>query len=293
MHIRTKYMPATARKTKKVSSLYKLGDSWIESVTPARAQQLIEGQRNNRKPSARVINAYCQDMKDDAWNESLLPIFVDEQGRMFDGQHRMFAVKRANVTLKFAFVVQDYDKAMMVLDNGRKRSFHDILSIKGIPLYSQIATAVRQYSLLGQYQGLVGTKHIDEPTTSQRWEVYKSISPKLWHEAGLYVFRQDIRNMKLNSSFSACFVAFSLIDRKLAKTFAESVASGENLSADSPIFALRKTATKLAMDETRKYSVRTKLMLVVKTWNAWIEGSSIKKFNLAGSDFPKINKPVD
>jgi len=275
-----------------VSTLYSLGESWTSDVTPAKARQLIEFQHDNRALSERVIIAYAADMRAGNWSFSPMPIIVDRQGRMFDGQHRMAALARTNKKLKFVFVVADYDEMMMTLDNGKKRLFSDILSIRGIQNSSAVAAAVSQYEILLLLQGKSPTVRNNATTNHQKWGSYNSIDEELWQEAARLKYLRPVREMKMGGSIGACFIAFYLIDKKMARQFVDAFLSGEGLLRGNPILTLRRTAFSMAHDKTRSFGTRSKLLMIVKAWNAWIDGADLHKFQLAVSTFPKINEPV-
>lgn len=62
-------------------------------VTPEMAQAWLAGQANNRKPSDRTIAKYALAMKQSTWiADPRMPLSFDEDGRLADGQHRLFAV---------------------------------------------------------------------------------------------------------------------------------------------------------------------------------------------------------
>lgn len=62
-------------------------------VTPEMAHAWLAGQANNRKPSDRTIAKYALAMKQNTWMaDPRMPLSFDEDGRLADGQHRLFAV---------------------------------------------------------------------------------------------------------------------------------------------------------------------------------------------------------
>jgi len=62
-------------------------------VTPEMAHAWLAGQANNRKPSDRTIAKYALAMKQGTWlADPRMALSFDENGRLADGQHRLFAV---------------------------------------------------------------------------------------------------------------------------------------------------------------------------------------------------------
>lgn len=90
-------------------------------------------------------------------------IKFSESGRLLDGQHRLEAAAKSNRTLK-THVVFGLDEAIFdVVDQGKKRSPSDVLTLCGVKNASIVAGAIRQFLLFSS-----GTKGNDLKTLSAR-----------------------------------------------------------------------------------------------------------------------------
>lgn len=104
----------------------------IVAVAPDTAQRwLTEFNRNNRKVRQGVVDAYARDMKAGNWKLTAEPIKFAPDGTLLDGQHRLAAVVKANVTICL-FVARGIDPAaQQVMDSGAKRTTADALQLAG------------------------------------------------------------------------------------------------------------------------------------------------------------------
>jgi len=106
----------------------------IEKITPAVAEKYLENRTRNRKIDPRMVKKYVIAMNAGAWELTHQAIALDNEGRMFDGQHRMTAVVQSGKTIEFAVsrYAKSEDVPMLVVDSGYARNAGDRLVIGGI-----------------------------------------------------------------------------------------------------------------------------------------------------------------
>jgi len=275
-----------------INPTYVVGQRWDEDVTPERARCLVASQRINRSWSKRDVDSYAEEMRAGEWRQTGVPIIVDEIGRMFDGQHRMRAVMAAGMTFPFVFTVGRYEDLMLVIDTGKKRTFADVLGIAGIKRFGGVANAVRNYAFLCELEKKPGVKRVSDMKTPDFWKLYKSIPDDLWQRAAQMRNYNDIRDLKLGVASGACYAAFAQVGKDLVEHYFQKLNSGAGLAEDDPILCVRRTSLRMVNDPARNFDMRTKLFLLVKGWNMWIEGASVAKFHIAGQNFPKVQSPI-
>ena len=96
--------------------------SQIELITPQIAAEYIKlNTENYRTPSNSLIDAYAEDMKTGNWEANGEPISFRENGSLFNGQHRLFAVIKANVPVNF-LVVRGIPNDVKIADWGKTRT---------------------------------------------------------------------------------------------------------------------------------------------------------------------------
>ena len=82
------------------------------SVTPALALEWLEKMGANRSVAQRYVEAFARDMRAGEWTLNGETIKFDVQGRLVDGQHRLWAVVQADVTVEMD-VARDVPEAAM------------------------------------------------------------------------------------------------------------------------------------------------------------------------------------
>ena len=105
----------------------------LEEITPKLAQAYLAGNKNNRALSARAVDRYAADMAAGQWPLTHQPIALGPNGELVDGQHRLAAIVKANVSVWF-FVARysteaAANAARLRVDLGRVRRVGDMLEI--------------------------------------------------------------------------------------------------------------------------------------------------------------------
>lgn len=87
---------------------------------------------SQRHQSQGRVERYAMDMRADRWRQTGDPIRFDRDMNLIDGQHRLAAIVDAGRSLKGQVVQVLYDdSAMLVLDQGAKRTLSDARKIGG------------------------------------------------------------------------------------------------------------------------------------------------------------------
>ena len=84
------------------------------TVSPELANHLLNNHyRQNRKVKKRVVEKYARDMKAGNWLFTGESIGIDVEGKILDGQHRLMAIRQADINMEipFAFETADPDLA--------------------------------------------------------------------------------------------------------------------------------------------------------------------------------------
>lgn len=118
-------------------------ETWTrEIVTPEVAREWLSHNHNNRNLKQAAIKRYAEDMKNDRWvingNNNIV---FGVSGNLIDGQNRLNAVIRADVTVVMGVMRNIRDEARESMDQGTKRSTSDVFKMNGIKNYSRAAAA--------------------------------------------------------------------------------------------------------------------------------------------------------
>lgn len=98
------------------------------TITPEMANELLETY-TGRKSSGAVVAAYASDILHDRWISSAESIQIDEEGNLFDGQHRLLGIIEANKECDLYVTFNVACAARFVVDSGRKRNIKDKLAL--------------------------------------------------------------------------------------------------------------------------------------------------------------------
>lgn len=115
-------------------------------ITPELATKWLDDPGRNRKLNDRWIGRLAAIMKRGDWMPNNDAITFDEYGKLTNGQHRLTAVIRADVTVLMLVVHAVPGRAQLIMDQGRKRRPHEQVSLKQgwdvSPLHMAVAKAM-------------------------------------------------------------------------------------------------------------------------------------------------------
>ena len=116
-----------------------------EWIGPEEAKVILGGNTRNRRLRERtLVDSFARDMVNGNWRFTGDPIQIAPDGLLLNGQHRLHAIIRANVRLKFV-VIRNVDPAAQdVMDTGGTRSPGDVLTLRGLASGKQLAAAAGQ-----------------------------------------------------------------------------------------------------------------------------------------------------
>ena len=103
---------------------------FIMKITPVIAEEWKSRNiENNRRLKPHTVAKYAVDMRNGNWGLNPDAIAFDENGTLFNGQHRLDAIIKSGKTID-AFVVFNFPlvtKDFLHMDIGAKRSFRDMI----------------------------------------------------------------------------------------------------------------------------------------------------------------------
>lgn len=106
----------------------------LVEVTPAMAEEWLSKALPNRRISDATVARYAADMASGAWRVTHQGIAFDQEGRLADGEHRLWAVAKAKVPVRM-YVTRGLTAAdRAAIDQGRGRSVADAMVMAGSKL---------------------------------------------------------------------------------------------------------------------------------------------------------------
>ena len=106
-------------------------DIRIETISPSIATGYLNANRSNRKLRDGVVERYADDMKNGRWTECPEPISFYNDGDLADGQHRLWAIVEADVSITFPVARGLSREAGLNINTGLNRSLVDNARISG------------------------------------------------------------------------------------------------------------------------------------------------------------------
>ena len=141
-------------------------------VTPSYAKQLLESNTKNRSVNDIIVNRYAKDITEGNWKEDTgEAIKISKTNVILDGQHRLYAIVKAN-TSAYLHVITDLDDSVFdVLDTGKPRSAVDVFKIQGIKQENTIPSIIVRYKTLKRGR-MKADSRMDNFTNSEILDFY-------------------------------------------------------------------------------------------------------------------------
>lgn len=221
----------------------------------------------------------------------------DEQERLIQGRHRLTAVVWSGCTVRMAVLDRCGPGVMKVLDTGAPRNHSDTLIVQGYagPQPKMLSAVNRRLFLwdrnirIEQQLYDKSVKVLRSPA-NEELDAYLEDHPEI---AGIVedALRWKITRMQPSITATAA-VLFGRRERESMKSFMESCTSGADLSAGSPVLALRE---RLISDDIRvsaNMKAATKLAFAILAWNAYREGRPLQSIHLPKGGLTNDNFPM-
>ncbi len=240
---------------------------WVR-VSPDLATKWLESNTNNRLVRDAHVLRLAADMKAGKWRgRNGEAIRFDTEGRLVDGQHRLWACIEAEVPFETLLITNVAPEVYSTIGVGRPKSFGDFLG----PMHHEkntilLASACRlvyywQHGLLPMMRD-----SRQAPTIAALEQVLKD-HPTI-RESVSRAASSETKKI-LTPSYIALVHYAGTLEGKPAtvEAFFERLGKGEGLYATDPIFHLRNFLLSQKTG-TRKAGQQYVLACVIKAWNA-------------------------
>jgi len=261
-----------------------------EIVTPELAAEYLRNNPQNRKIKEGRILGYAEQMRQGKWHQNGEALKFSKTGKLLDGQNRLHAVIKAGVPVLF-LVVRGLDElAQDTMDIGSNRSLVDLLSLRGEKRCLTLAATIRALYLWdhtedegkrvlgGTGQGGGRSRWISSP---EYLEYFQQNSESIRY------FSDRSDNLRRSTKVPVTVLAplmreMFLIDADDAEDFLHRfenmMPSPKNFGEIDPLLQLHKTMKRSSEQNKKRnrYNPTELGALIVKTWNAYRCGDSIK-----------------
>lgn len=269
-------------------------------VTPEVAAEMLERNNNNLPLQERYVERYTRLMREGKWvAENGVPICIDRNGNITNGQHRLWSVLNSGVAMYFWVMISSlsHDEVFGTIDTGRSRTTNAMLGVmkkQGNEALQDVNTAVMS--------GIARHVYIYHNAGDRAWssvptdqleliEFTEELAgdPDARYAASLVTkFAKQHRRGK-NWWASTVFLILKESDfPDRVPEFAEAVTEGLFDSVNDPRNALARYMRNSDTPMSTKAS-RVFIATAILCWNRWVQGGEMKTAGFRkNQQFPEI-----
>lgn len=265
-------------------------DIHIERITPTKAREYLKSNTRNRNLRSRVVNAYAADIAAGDWDWNGDGIKFAADGTLLDGQHRLAAIAKADTSVRMMVVRGLPLSTQETMDVGAKRTFSDLLRLRGEAHYVPLATTVRAVAAWEAGERALAGK--SRAFTNR--QLLHTLDTYPWIREGMSLVQRAARGAELPVSVTGVlWWVFAQIDSDDAEDFFSRLASDENHSAGQPIYTLRRLLAASQEGVRGERNGRYLTAVTIKAWNKYRLGEScdLLKFRVGGANPEKFPEP--
>jgi hypothetical protein len=246
--------------------------SRVQTITPAKAAEMLEANTTNRPLSRPVVRAFADAMKRGDWMVTHQGIAFDSSGLLVDGQHRLAAVIEADLPVEMT-VFTDVDEGTFdVLDTGKRRNAADVLAIEGEKSSSTLAAMVRT---VWMYENRPDQSWSGGGATVTNHQIVETLDahPKLRDYVTVGERLSVATGMIKSAGGAASYLASRVSRRAELDEWLDGVVEGVGLAKGDARLVLRRVmfgmARKQAGQTMRRREAREHVALYILGYNAW------------------------
>lgn len=272
------------------------------TFTPERSAMALEINKKNRPYNERNLKIIKESMLGGYWNDNVSTINFCESGLMDDGQHRC----RASVETGCSFrtkVTWGVEKGTQHFTDRRgSRTLSDDLSIDGFKNSTKLAAITRILYLRDVKDFSVKTLlnkgwagGVPDIVLYDYFMLHSEEIASLVRM--LQVIYVGLRGLNVNrDTVNVLGIEFNRISPDDAEAFWQYLRNGVYTDENDPVKRLRERLVRNEMSRTNKIPKQVMAALIIKAWNYYESGESIKclKYTSGGANpepFPEIYNP--
>lgn len=247
----------------------------IEEITPERAQEYLKKNKGNRHLAPATVDDYAQQMSSGRWLLTPEPIELAPNGAIINGQHRLHAVVKSGVPVRFTVARNVDPKVFAVIDQGRKRNAADLYVLMGgnrsYPLQITCAAGAMLRSVTGASVRSVDIARLARENEDAILSVLQATRADASGYSGA-----------VNGAFARALTTFG---EKVILPLAERYGRNEWQGARDPLAALREEVVRDKLRRQKKWSRPQLYGLAVTAIEAALDGRQVERLRPAGHDF--------
>ena len=268
--------------------------SRVQTITPARAAELLEANSTNRPVSKAVVRSFAEAMRRGEWMVTHQGIAFDVNGVLVDGQHRLAAIIEADLPVELTVFTEVGEGTFDVLDTGKRRTAADVLAIEGEKSSTMLAAMVRTvwlYENRPELNWSGGAAAVSNHQIVQTLERH----PKLRDYLTVGEQVAAATGMIKSAAGAACYLVGQANRRADLSPWYEGVIDGAGLVRSDPRLLFRRVMFNMARRHAgqvlRRRDTREHVGLYLTAFNAWATGQPISQLRFTPRDtVPAIAK---
>lgn len=253
-------------------------------ITPEIATDWLETRGNNRKVGQSIVDTYARDMKDGRWVFNGAPIQFDEEGKLLNGQHRLWAVIESGCSIDTVVQWNIPRSSQATIDAGHKWQLKDLLYMDG-----EKNTALLQAALRWVWRDEIGSILSSRGMSNSQAQEVLSRHPGIRRSVD---FTATVRSALAPAA--AAFLHYKIVENDPGKAdeFFHRLSDGVGLTEFNPIYRLRERL--LSYHGKGRMHSSEALAISIVAWNAFRAGREIRALVWKGSGaaaqpFPTID----
>lgn len=257
-------------------------------VTPDVAKELLEiNTKGQRSIASTTVERYASDMVTGDWFINGDTVKISSENELIDGQHRLTSIIESGES-QVLLIVHGLDKeAMATIDAGRKRSYADVLKMKGFSNHTLVAALAGRvwhwfhgnYSVRGVGR-IANPQHLaSTPSNAQKdlWmeKVEKAYGITLEAAAAFGHKAYSARPGISSTTYGFAWIILSGIDKDLREAFFhEIMVEAASPKLGYPIQALHNRLNRLKRGDN--FDNVDQLDALFGVYNKWVKGQSME-----------------
>lgn len=260
---------------------------FLEVTGEVAKEMLAKNTAGNRNISQPNVERYASDMITMDWIINGDTIKFSKEGELLDGQHRLTAIAESGEA-QVLLIVWGLDKvAMATIDAGRKRTYGDILKMRGVTNHTLVAALASR--VWHWDHGNYGTVHVARienaqhtasiPSSAQKDVImakYEAAYGITFEAAAAFGHKASTRRKGLSSStYALAWVILSGINKDLREQFFHEVlVESKSPKSGYPIVALHNRLSNVVKGDGLDNV--DQLDMLFSVYNNWVKGKEMQ-----------------
>lgn len=253
----------------------------LVTITPDMAGVLLLRNAKNRPLNDSAVSVYADALKRGEWRVNGETIKFSTSGRLLDGQHRLKAIVVSGVPLTTYIAENLAEEVFDTLDQGKRRSAADVLTMAGEKDAARLGAAARAYLMLTHQ-----ATNKSRVTAAQCAQLLRDV-PQLRYWVAVYAARPTLTKLIPSCIAAVAALVAEKHGQETVEKFLDQVNSGIGLVQGDPALLLREKF--INREVGRQFKLDYTMALCIKAFNAYTQKRKIAILRLkADESFPEV-----